>query len=72
MRVEGRGSGIHLLFGTGSNGNFICLPEYKRGCYMAHFSDTFWNEETLTPLIGEVDATTVASALKFFNQNYLG
>lgn len=29
------------------------LPGYERGCYIAHFDDAFWNEETLTPLIGK-------------------
>ena len=63
MKVSGRGSGIHMIFGSGDNGNFICLPDYSAGCYLANYHDTFWNREALTVLIGPVDAETVVKAL---------
>ena len=68
--VEGRGSAILIIFGMSKHGNFICLPDYKTGCYLAHLRDTFWNSEALEPLIGEVDATTVAYALRALQETY--
>ena len=63
--VNGRSTGIDIIGGHDTNGApFICLPAYSVGCRTAKFRDTFWNYEYLTPLIGEVDATTVAQGLR--------
>ena len=71
VRMEGRGSSIHAIVGPQINGSFICIPNYNVGSELAGLDDIFWNKERLTPLIGVVDATTVAqglSQLAFFTE----
>ncbi len=63
LRFTGRGSSIHAIVGPQINGKFICIPNYDVGSELAGYQDTFWNRERLTPLIGVVDATTVANGL---------
>ncbi len=62
MRIESR-SGLHVIFGCSSNGNYICVPDFNVSCYLAHLKDRFWNQEKLTSLLGEVDGITLAEAL---------
>lgn len=62
MRVESR-SGLQVIFGCSSGGNFICLPDFNVGCHLAHLRDRFWNQERLISIMGEVDGITIAEAL---------
>lgn len=62
MYVEGR-SGLLVIFGEQSSGNFLCIPNFNVGSELSHLTDRFWNTERLTPIIGEVDAITIAEAL---------
>lgn len=63
MRIEGRGSSIHAIIGPQINGGFICIPNYAVGSELAGLDDTLWNTGQLAPLIGTVDAVTVAQGL---------
>ena len=62
IRMEAR-SGIMVVFGKSSRGNWACIPDFGAGCYLSGFKDKFWNTEQLTKVIGEVDGITVANAL---------
>ena len=68
MNVTGRGSSFHIIIGRSNRGNYICIPQWKVGCELASFSDYFWNQERLTQQLGNVDAITVATAIKEANQ----
>lgn len=62
MRIESR-SGIDVIFGCSSAGNFVCIPNFNVGCHLAHLKDKFWNQEKLTSILGEVDGITLTEAL---------
>lgn len=63
--ANGRGSSMHAIAGPHANGNFLCLPAHGVGSELAAFTDTFWNYERLSALVGPVDATTLVTALKY-------
>ncbi len=65
--ANGRGSSMHAIAGPQANGNFLCLPAYGVGSELAAFTNSFWNYERLSALIGPVDATTLVTALKYLN-----
>ncbi len=62
IRIEAR-SGIMVVFGESSRGNWACIPDWGVGCLLSSLKDKFWNTEQLTRLLGEVDGITVANAL---------
>lgn len=65
MRIESR-SGITVLFGKTSFGNFACMPDFEVGCHLASLDDEFYNIERLVSALNPVDGITVARTLKFF------
>ncbi len=62
IRIEAR-SGIMVVFGKSSRGNWACIPDWDAGCYLSNLDDIFWNTERLTRVLGPVDGITVATAL---------
>lgn len=62
IKIESR-SGLTVMVGTTSLGNFACIPDWDAGCHLSSFDDIFWNEERLTKVLGTVDGITVARAL---------
>ena len=62
IRIESR-SGIMVVFGKTARGWFACMPDQGAGCHLSDFKDRFWNTESLSSVLGEVDAVTVAQAL---------
>jgi len=60
--VESR-SGLLIIFGETSSGNFLCIPNFNVGCELAGLSDRFWNQERLISILGEIDGITVTEAL---------
>ena len=65
IRIESR-SGITVLFGQTSMGNFACIPDFGVGCHLAEFDNEFYNTEKLINVINPVDGITVAKGLKTF------
>lgn len=65
--ANGRGSSMHAIVGPQANGRFLCLPAYGVGSELAAFTDSSWNYERLSTLIGPVDATTIVTALKYLD-----
>lgn len=65
IRIESR-SGLTVLFGKTSVGNFACLPDFKAGCHLAELENEFYNTEKLINVINPVDGITVAKGLKTF------
>lgn len=63
MRIESL-SGITVLFGKTSMGNFICIPDFDAGCHLAELNDEFYSREKISGVINQVDAITIAKALK--------
>lgn len=68
MDVIARGSHFHVIFGSHSSGNYLCIPNQNVGCELAHYSDIFWNCERLSRIIGYTDAITIATAVKEVSQ----
>ena len=62
IRIESR-SGIMVVFGKTSRGNFACMPDFGVGCHLVDLKNRFWNTEKLTEILGEVDGITVSEAL---------
>lgn len=56
-------SSIMVIFGKTSRGYFACMPDFNVGCHLVDLSDSFWNTERLTKVLGKVDGITVANAL---------
>jgi len=69
IRIKGRGSSFLVILGYCSLGNYLCIPQIDVGCALSSLSDVFYNTEKLTPLIGETDAVTVATALFYYDCN---
>jgi hypothetical protein len=49
MRIESL-SGITVVFGKTSLGNFACMPDFKAGCYLAELDNEFYNSQKLIVL----------------------
>jgi hypothetical protein len=62
MKIESR-SGIMVLFGKTSHGNFACMPDFNAGCHLSDLEDVFYNTNKLTAVMNPVDGITVANAL---------
>lgn len=56
-------SSIRLMVGCGSWGNFVCVPDFKVGCYLSDFKDISWNIKKLTQLLGRIDGITAATVI---------
>lgn len=69
MRIESR-SGITVLFGKTSFGNFACMPDFNAGCHLASFNDEFYNTEKLISVLNPIDGVTVARALYVLFDNH--
>lgn len=69
--IYGRGSCMNAVVGKYRNGQYICIPDLDTGCPLSRLTDTFWNSERLSSHIPEVDAITIAYALKAVSE-YLG
>jgi len=54
---------IYVLFGKSKHGYFACFPDWQAGCHLVDFKDLFWNTESLSQVIGDIDGITVAKAL---------
>ena len=68
MKVTARGSHFHVIFGSHSYGNYLCIPNWNVGCELADYSDMFWNYEQLSTIIRYTDAITIATAVKEVSQ----
>jgi hypothetical protein len=66
MRIVSR-SNITVIFGRGYCGYFICVPDGMASCQVAYLNQTKYITEKLISIIGEIDAATVAYALKTIN-----
>lgn len=66
MRIVSRSS-ITVIFGRSYCGYFICIPDDGASCQVAYLNQTKYITKKLIPTIGEIDASTVAYALKTVN-----
>jgi len=66
MCVESR-SGLLVIFGKTSSGNFLCAPNYNVGCELVDLRNRFWNKDRLISILGEIDGITIAEALYVAN-----
>lgn len=71
MKIESR-SGITVVFGKTSLGNFACIPDFKAGCHLAELNNEFYNSEKLISTMKTVDAITVAKSLKIVTKKIGG
>jgi hypothetical protein len=69
IKIQSR-SGILVLLGKTSFGNFACMPDYGAGCHLASLDDIFYNTERLTNVMNKVDGITVAYALAAIAEKY--
>lgn len=65
--ITAEGYSFHILFGSQSNGMFLCIPNWHMGCELSYLEDVFWNNESILgndELFGYENATAIAYALK--------
>lgn len=62
--IEGRGSYMDTVIGKYRIGLYLCIPEINVGCPISSMSDFFWNRDRLSEQMNQIDAITVAWALK--------
>ena len=65
--VNAEGYSFHILFGSKTGGNFLCIPGWRMGCELSYLSDVFWNQRSILgddQRFGYENATAVAYALK--------
>lgn len=67
--IEARSTCFNMLVGKTDNYDWVALPIQEVSCSLANPSDTFWNEERLTSLIGVVDATTISRSIAFIDRH---
>ncbi len=66
VEVTSRQNAFHMIFGSHSFGNYICIPNWGIGTELASLSDSFWNLERLRntyPELSIVDAISIVDAL---------
>lgn len=68
MEVSARGYFYHVIFGSHTYGNYVCVPNWNVGCELADYSDLFWNIEHLSRIISNQDAITIATAVREVSQ----
>jgi len=71
MRIESL-SGITIIFGKCLLGNFVCIPDFKVGSYLAEWDNQYYNSDKLIPIMNTVDAITVVQALKTISKKIEG
>ena len=49
--IDYNGNYYNVIFGRYVNGGFFSIPNIGAGGELSHFSDTFWNEESLRTVI---------------------
>lgn len=66
-------STLYVICGKGERGFWICVPDYMVGCNLSSWlSDTFYNtEKLLAATKNEVDAITIAEALKILSSKVI-
>lgn len=64
VRFDGGSSSFLAVVGSTESGPFLCLPDWMVAASLSDYNDSFYNLERLVPLLGPVDATTVACALR--------
>ncbi len=69
--IYGKGSCMNAVVGRYMNGQYICISDLDTGCPLSRLTDTFWNRERISGHMPEVDAITIAYALKAVSE-YLG
>lgn len=62
-------SGFVFIVGQYINGGFISIPAFNVGSDLADYGDYFWNNERLALIMNQVDAATVAEALRTLSTN---
>jgi hypothetical protein len=70
ITVTARKSCFHIICGTYTHGNFLCIPNLGISTELASLNDTFWNLERLTmnnPDLSETDAISIIYGLKALN-----
>lgn len=69
--VEARGYRFHILFGSQSGGNFLCIPDWQLGCELADIQDLSWNINSILHTGGRLDyedATAIVYAMAFLDK----
>ena len=66
--ITGRGTYFHLIAGSHSYGNYVCIPNHDVGSELSFYQDVFWNTERLSGLMKKTDAVTVACGLSHLEE----
>lgn len=65
--VDHNGNYYSVIFGRYVNGGFFSIPNWGVGGELGHFNDTFWNEESLSRVLGSKRAAkAIALAIAEF------
>ena len=69
IQVNANGYGFHAIFGTQTNGHFLCIPDWNMGCELGPYDDRFWNIESIkrSGQIRHDEACAIGNALDLLN-----
>lgn len=64
--ITGRGYCFHVIYGRYQAGYYLAVPAFGIGCDMAHYSDVFWNRESLsrTEQLSEYEVETIVLGIR--------
>lgn len=69
ITVEYNGNSYSVIFGRYINGGFFSIPNWGVGGELGQFSDTFWNEESLSKVLkSKKAAKAIALAIAEFEE----
>lgn len=67
--IRGRGSYIKMYVGYIGGNLWVSFPIHKKATTLSHPDDTFWNEEELIDLFGNIpDGITISQGIKKLNR----
>lgn len=67
--VDFNGNYYSVIFGRYVNGGFFSIPNWNVGGELGQFSDTFWNEESLSRVLkSKKVAKAIAMAIADFSE----
>jgi len=70
MNLDVNGNRYHMIVGSHSYGNYLCIPNWSIGSELASLCDTFWNTEQLMRILPTKDAIGIAEGIKLIGSIY--
>ena len=69
LLVCARGSQYHVVLGTCTTGQYMCIPAIDIGCGLSHSSDRQWNIWKIASVLNETDAVSIANVIYYYSMS---